>query len=93
MWAVAFATSEATVTLQCGSSSSTFTVTSGVNKLKINLAEGEMSVKMVRNGQTIISETAENYRYVLKPDSCASFYILDGGQGFLFKHIILCGAL
>ena len=74
MWAVVFATSNATVILQCGSSSSTFIVNSGVNKLKIPLAAGGMSVKMVRNGQTIISETAQNFSYILKPDLCASFF-------------------
>jgi len=68
MWAAVFATSEATVTLRCGSSSSTFTVTPGVNKLKIPLAAGGMSVKMVRNGQTIIDETAQGYTYVLVPE-------------------------
>jgi len=67
MWAAVFATSKATVTLQCGSSSSTFTVTPGVNKLKIPLAAGKMTVKMVRNGQTIINETPQDYTYVLNP--------------------------
>lgn len=70
MWAVAFATSEATVTLQSGSSSSTFIVNPGVNKLKIPLAAGGMSVKMVRNGQTIVDETAQNYTYILNPVLC-----------------------
>lgn len=94
MWAVVFAPSAANVTLKCGSSSSTFPVISGVNKFKIPLAPGGMSVKMVRNGRTIISETAPNYTYVLNPASCASssFYP-NGDQGFLFKHLILCGAL
>ena len=82
MWAVAFATSEATVTLQCGSSSSSFNVTAGVNKLKIALAAGGMSVKMIRNGQTIISETAQNYTYVLNPVLCA-FFFLKWWSGFL----------
>jgi len=67
MWAAVFATSQATVTLQCGSSSSTFTVSTGVTTLKIPLAAGEMSVKMVRNARTIIDETAQNYTYVLNP--------------------------
>lgn len=85
MWAAAFVTSKATVTLQCGSSSSTFPVTPGVNKLKIPLAEGEMSVKMVRNGQTIISETAQGYYFDLKPPAlCASFLLLlEWWSGFL----------
>ena len=73
MWAAVFATSKATVTLQCGSSSSTFTVTPGVSTLKIPLAAGKMTVKMVRNGQTIIDETPQNYTYILNPVLCAFF--------------------
>ena len=76
MWAVVFATSNATVVLQCGDASSTSSVKSGVNKLKVSLAgAGGMSVKMVRNGQTIISETAENYTYNLHPTLCAFFFL------------------
>jgi len=67
MWAAVFATSDATVVLQCGSSSSTFSVTPGVNKLKIPLAVGQMTVKMIRNGQTIIDETPQDYTYVANP--------------------------
>jgi hypothetical protein len=92
MWAVAFATSEATVTLQSGSSSSTFDVTPGVNKLKIPLSPGGMSVKMDRNGQTIVDETAQNFTYILNPVSCAFFFFSNGGQGSLFKNIILYDA-
>lgn len=86
MWAVAFATSEASVTLQCGSSSSTFQVTPGVTKLKIPLAPGQMSVKMVRNGQTIIDETAQNFTFTTNPILCAFFFITSNGlsDGFLF---------
>jgi glucan endo-1,3-alpha-glucosidase len=87
MWAVAFATSEATVTLQCGSSSSTFTVTPGVNKLNIPLSPGGMSVKMVRNGQTIISETAQGYTYILNPALCEFFFFPQViGQGSYLTH-------
>ena len=73
MWAAVFATSEATVTLQCGSSSSTFTVTPGVNTLKIPLSAGQMTVKMVRKGQTIIDETPQDYTYILNPVLCTFF--------------------
>ena len=76
MWAAVFATSKATVTLQCGSSSSTFTVNPGVNKLKIPLAPGKMTVKMVRNGKTIINETPQDYTYVLNPQLCTFFFSL-----------------
>lgn len=67
MWAAVFATSKATVTLQCGSSSSTFTVNPGVNLLKIPLAAGKMTVKMVRNGQTIINQTPQDFNFVTNP--------------------------
>jgi len=67
MWAAVFATSPASVTLQIGSSSSTFQVTAGVNKLKIPLAVGQMSVKMVRNGQTIIEGASTGYTYINNP--------------------------
>ena len=74
MWAAVFATSDATVVLQCGSSSSTFSVTPGVNKLKIPLAVGQMTVKMIRNGQTIIDETPQDYAYVANPVLCMFFF-------------------
>lgn len=73
MWAGVFATSPASVTLQIGSSSSTFQVTAGVNKLKIPLAVGQMSVKMVRNGQTIIEQTSTGFAYTNSPIKCAFF--------------------
>ena len=76
MWAAVFATAEATVTLQCGSSQSTFTVNKGVNQLKIPLAAGQMTVKMVRNGKTIINETppSSEYTYNLHPVLCTFFF-------------------
>ena len=70
MWAVVFATSGATVTLKCGSSSNTFVVNSGVTKLKIPLAAGQMTVQMVRNTQTIINYTPDGYTYVTNPVQC-----------------------
>jgi len=70
MWAAVFATSGATVTLQCGSSSNTFTVTPGVTKLKIPLAAGKMTVQMVRNTETIINYTPDGYTYVTNPVKC-----------------------
>ena len=76
MWAAVFATSKATVTLQCGSSSSTFTVNPGVNTLKIPLAAGKMTVKMVRNGQTIINQTPQDFTYNLNPATCAFFFYM-----------------
>ena len=85
MWAAVFATAEATVTLQCGSSSSTFTVNKGVNQLKIPLAAGQMTVKMVRNGKTIINETppSSEYTYNLHPVLCTFFFFF---FFFFFAH-------
>ena len=73
MWAAVFATSKATVTLQCGSASSTFTVNPGVTLLKSPLAAGKMTVKMVRNGQTIINQTPQDFTFTTTPQTCASF--------------------
>ncbi|KAF8983616.1 glycosyl hydrolase family 71-domain-containing protein [Cyathus striatus] len=70
MWAAVFATSSATVTLKCGSSSQTFTVNAGVNKLKIPLAAGQITVTMVRNGQTVINKTPTDFTYVTNPTLC-----------------------
>jgi glucan endo-1,3-alpha-glucosidase len=70
MWAAIFATSAATVTLKCGGSSNTFTVNAGVTKLKIPLAVGKMTVKMVRYGQNIINYTPDAYTYVTNPVQC-----------------------
>ncbi|KAJ3510263.1 hypothetical protein NLJ89_g4780 [Agrocybe chaxingu] len=67
MWAAVFATAPATVTLKCGSSSSIFNVVAGVNKLKIPLAAGKMTVQMIRSGQTIINYTPSEYTYTLSP--------------------------
>ncbi|KAH9476860.1 Glucan endo-1,3-alpha-glucosidase agn1 [Psilocybe cubensis] len=78
MWAAVFATSPATVVLRCGSSSSTFNVSPGVNKLKIPLAAGKITVQMIRNGQTIINYTPSDYTYVLNPvrsaDTCGGVW-------------------
>ena len=86
MWAAVFATSKATVTLQCGSSSSTFTVNPGVNQLKIPLAAGKMTVKMVRNGQTIINQTPQDFTYTLSPVLCAFFFLQ--WSRFLFNTVL-----
>ena len=95
MWAAVFATAKATVTLECGSSSSTFTVTPGVNTLKIPLAAGKMTVKMVRNGQTIINETPEDFTYSLNPELCTFFFFsfFKLLSRFLFNTNFFYGAL
>ncbi|KAJ6614204.1 glycosyl hydrolase family 71-domain-containing protein [Mycena sp. CBHHK59/15] len=68
LWAAAFCTSTCTVTLKCGSSSSTFpNLSAGVNKLKVGLAAGQITVTMTKNGQTIINQTPNDYLYVTNP--------------------------
>jgi len=70
MWAAVYATSSATVTLKCGGSQSQFNVNAGVNKLKIPLSPGKMTVQMSRNGQTIIDYTPNDYTYITNPVKC-----------------------
>lgn len=70
LWAAVFATSSATVTLKVGSSSQTFSVTAGVNKLSIPLAVGSATVQMVRSSQTIINYTPTGYACVASPSKC-----------------------
>jgi len=70
MWAVAFATAPATVILKCGSSSNTFSVGSGVTKLKIPLSPGKMTVQMIRSGQRIVDYTPDGYTYITNPATC-----------------------
>ncbi|KAJ7176174.1 glycosyl hydrolase family 71-domain-containing protein [Mycena crocata] len=68
LWAAAFCSSSCTVTLKCGSSTYTFVnQPAGVNKLKIALAAGQISVSMIKNGQTVISKTDPDFKYALNP--------------------------
>lgn len=82
MWVAVFVPSAAAVTLSCGSSTQTFNVHPGVNKLKIPLSPGKMSVKMVRNGQTIIDYTPSGYTYVTNPVTCEFLSFC----GCVFRH-------
>ncbi|KAF9529116.1 glycosyl hydrolase family 71-domain-containing protein [Crepidotus variabilis] len=67
MWAAVYSTGPATVILKCGGSSNSFQVNAGVNKLSIGLSPGKMTVQMIRNGQTIIDYTPNDYTYVNNP--------------------------
>ncbi|GLB44991.1 putative glycosyl hydrolase family 71 [Lyophyllum shimeji] len=68
LWAVVFAASPSTVTLTVGSSTQTFSdVPAGVTKLQIPLAPGQITVKMVRNGATVIEQTPADYTYGINP--------------------------
>ncbi|KAJ7091081.1 glycosyl hydrolase family 71-domain-containing protein [Mycena epipterygia] len=68
LWVAAFCSSTCTVKLTCGASSGTFAdLPAGVNKLKISLAPGQIGVVMTKGGQTVISKTDPDYRYVTNP--------------------------
>ncbi|KAJ7697830.1 glycosyl hydrolase family 71-domain-containing protein [Mycena rosella] len=68
LWAAAFCSSACTVTLKCGTSTATFAnQPAGVNKLKIPLAAGKITVSMIKNGQTVISKTDPDFTYVTNP--------------------------
>ena len=73
MWAAVYSTGPATVVLSCGSSSGSFSVGSGVSKLKIPLSPGKMTVQMIRGGQTIINYTPDGYTYITNPVTCKPF--------------------
>ncbi|KAL1746452.1 glycosyl hydrolase family 71-domain-containing protein [Schizophyllum fasciatum] len=76
MWAVVFSTGPATVTIRCGSSSNTTTVGAGITKLLTPLSPGQMTVTMVRGGQTVINYTPTDYTYVTNP-KCGAAYRLN----------------
>jgi glucan endo-1,3-alpha-glucosidase len=70
LWAAVFATSSCTVTLTIGSSSQTFNVGAGVSNLQIPLAPGQITVTMVRNGQTVINQTPDDFTFITDPVLC-----------------------
>ncbi|KAJ7048982.1 glycoside hydrolase [Mycena amicta] len=71
LWVAAFCSTTCTVKLQVGTSTATFTnQPAGVNKLKLPLAAGQITVIMTKNGQTVISKTDPDYLYVLNPTKC-----------------------
>ncbi|PFH50093.1 glycoside hydrolase family 71 protein, partial [Amanita thiersii Skay4041] len=68
LWAVVFATSTSTITLQSGVSSQTFNnVPAGVTKLKIPLASGKVAVTMFRNAQKVIDHREDNFEFGATP--------------------------
>lgn len=67
LWAAVFATAPATVYLQCGSSSQSFSVGAGVSKLKIPNAAGQITVRLIRNGATLINKTPSDFTFTLSP--------------------------
>jgi len=88
MWAAVFATAPATVILRCGGSSNSFNVGAGVSKLKIPLAPGKMTVQMIRNGQTTINYTPDEFTYVANPVVCKArffrFFLFQDTKEFLW---------
>ncbi|KAK0230385.1 glycoside hydrolase family 71 protein [Armillaria fumosa] len=63
LWALVFATSSVSVTLQIGGSSQTFSVGAGATKLSIPLDYGQITVQMVKNSQTVIDQTDTGFTY------------------------------
>jgi len=47
-----------------------FSVTAGVNKLQLPMTTGQITVSMVRGGQTIISKTDTNFNIIGNPTQC-----------------------
>lgn len=68
LYAAVFATSAGSVTLTSGSTSQTFTVTAGLNKLKMPLAAGAIGGQLTRNGATVASyDSTGSFAYDLTP--------------------------
>jgi len=70
LWTLVLATQPGQVTLACGSSKQQFTVDSGVNKLKLPLSPGRITISMVRDGRTLINQTPADFTYSSNPDLC-----------------------
>ncbi|KDQ33034.1 glycoside hydrolase family 71 protein [Pleurotus ostreatus PC15] len=71
LWAVVFATSPGSVTLTSGTNTQTFSVNAGVNKLKLPLSPGKITVSMTKNGQVIINYSPAGYTFITNPVTCA----------------------
>ncbi|KAF7440239.1 hypothetical protein PC9H_000583 [Pleurotus ostreatus] len=67
LWAVVFATSPGSVTLTSGTNTQTFSVNAGVNKLKLPLSPGKITVSMTKNGQVIINYSPAGYTFITNP--------------------------
>ncbi|PSR74813.1 hypothetical protein PHLCEN_2v9527 [Hermanssonia centrifuga] len=71
LWAVVFATANSTVTLYTSDSTSqTFNVNAGVNKISTDLTPGGyMRGTIVRNGQTIVDFRPDGYNFTANPQA------------------------
>ncbi|WWC86171.1 uncharacterized protein L201_001044 [Kwoniella dendrophila CBS 6074] len=70
LWVVVLATADSQVTLTSGSNSQTFSVSAGLNKLKLSLSEGSISGSITRSGQTIASYNAGSaFTYTTSPQT------------------------
>lgn len=67
LYAMVFAKDAGTLTLTAGSTSQTFAVTAGVNKVKMPSAEGKFSAKLVRGGSTTASLDSGSFSYTNTP--------------------------
>ncbi|KAF9495858.1 hypothetical protein BDN71DRAFT_1390602 [Pleurotus eryngii] len=67
LWAVVFTTSPGSVTLTSGTNTQTFSVNAGVNKLKLPLSPGKITVSMTKNGQVTINYSPAGYTFITNP--------------------------
>ncbi|KAF5353434.1 hypothetical protein D9756_008033 [Leucocoprinus leucothites] len=68
LWALVFAKQPGQVTLACGNSKQQFTVSPGVNKLKLPLSPGQITVSMARDGRVLINQTPSDFTYTSNPE-------------------------
>ncbi|WRT64077.1 uncharacterized protein IL334_001005 [Kwoniella shivajii] len=68
LWAIVFATADSSVTLTSGSNSQTFSVSKGLNKLKLSMSAGSISGSISRSGSTVASYNAgSSFTYTTSP--------------------------
>jgi uncharacterized membrane protein len=85
LWAAVFSTGDASVTLRIGNSQQTFSVGPGVSKLKIPTAPGQITVTLVRNGQTIINQTPNDFTFTASPPLCTFLHSVKFYFCFMLK--------
>ncbi|KAG6907007.1 hypothetical protein DXG01_010975 [Tephrocybe rancida] len=82
LWAAAFLTSPASVTLTIGSSSKTFDVPKGVTRLSIPLSPGTISVSVARAGKMVFSgksDGADNFNAYVGVATLNGSCVTEGG--------------
>ncbi|WWC66431.1 uncharacterized protein I206_100333 [Kwoniella pini CBS 10737] len=68
LWAIVLATADSTVTLTSGSNTQTFSVSKGLNKLKLSMSAGPISGSISRSGSTVASyNSGSAFQYTTSP--------------------------